>query len=503
MDKVYAPHDIERRIYERWESQGWFAPRGTGTPYCIMMPPPNVTGTLHMGHAFQHTLMDALIRYHRMRGDNTLWQPGTDHAGIATQMVVERQLEAAGQDAARPRPRGRSSSASGSGRSSPARTITRPDAPPRRLGRLVARALHDGRRPVARGASRCSCACTSEGLIYRGKRLVNWDPVLRHGGVRPRGGERGGGRPALAHPLSARRRQRPRSWSRRRGPRRCSATSRSRCIPTTSATRTWSASTCALPLTGPRRSRSSPTTTSTATSAPACVKITPGARLQRLRGRPAPRAAADQHLHAATRSSTTTRRQRYRGLDRFEARKRVLADLEAPGLLERDRAAQADGAARRPHRRGASSRCSPTSGSSKIGAARRTPGASQAVEDGAHRASCRRTGRNTYTQWMRNIQDWCISRQLWWGHRIPAWYDEQGNVYVGRNEAEVRAQPRRWAPACALRQDEDVLDTWFSSALWPFSTLGWPDETPRAASRSTRRACWSPASTSSSSGSRA
>ena len=177
MDKAYSPADIETRIYARWETSGYFAPSGTGPAYSIVIPPPNVTGTLHMGHAFQDTIMDALIRYRRMQGFDTLWQPGTDHAGIATQMVVERQLNAAGQSRIELGREAFVERVSGSGRSSPA-ADRQADAPARRLGRLAARPLHHGSRTVARG-DRSVRAAVREGLIYRGKRLVNWDPVLK------------------------------------------------------------------------------------------------------------------------------------------------------------------------------------------------------------------------------------------------------------------------------------------------------------------------------------
>ena len=302
MNKDYRPAEIESRHYARWESAGYFAPSGSGEPYCIVIPPPNVTGTLHMGHAFQHTLMDVLIRYHRMRGDNTLWQPGTDHAGIATQMVVERQLNARRHERATT--------------SAARQFVERVWAVEGRIGRHdhAARCAASARRSTGRASAsrwttgcrarcaRCSCACYEEGLIYRGKRLVNWDPVLHDRALGPRGAsteESSGKLWHLRYPVERRRRRR--SSSRRRGPRRCSATPRSRCIRTTSATARSIGKTRRAAARPAARSRSSPTTTSIREFGTGAVKITPAHDFNDyevgLRHEP----ADDQHLRRRTR----------------------------------------------------------------------------------------------------------------------------------------------------------------------------------------------------------
>jgi len=468
MEKVYAPHEIERRIYERWESNGWFAPRGRGTPYCIMIPPPNVTGTLHMGHAFQHTLMDALTRYHRMKGDTALWQPGTDHAGIATQMVVERQLNAQGvkrtdlsreEFVARVWKWKEQSGGTISGQM-------------RRLGDSVdwSRNRFTMDPDLSRAVVEVFVRLHAEGLIYRGKRLVNWDPVLLTAvsDLEVQSEEEEGQLWHLRYPLED---------------------GSGNVVVATTRPETMLGDTAVavnpederykhligrkikLPLT----ERSIPVVADDYVDAAfgsGCVKITPAHdfndyEVGQRHGLPqinifTPQAALNDAVPA-----------RFRGLDRFEARRRIVAELEAAGLLERIE--KHKHAVPRGDRSGAVLEPYLTD-QWYVKIAPLAQPAIEAVESGRTKFVPDNWSK-TYFEWMRNIKDWCVSRQLWWGHRIPAWYDPQGAVYVGRDEAEVRRN-HKLDSNVALRQDEDVLDTWFSSALWPFSTLGWPDKTP-------------------------
>jgi valyl-tRNA synthetase len=468
MEKTYAPQDIERRIYERWESHGWFAPRGAGAPYCIMIPPPNVTGTLHMGHAFQHTLMDALTRYHRMRGDATLWQPGTDHAGIATQMVVERQLNAQGvrrtdltREAFLERVWKWKEQSGG--------TIT---AQMRRLGDSVdwSRDRFTMDPMLSRAVTEVFVRLHEKALIYRGKRLVNWDPVLLTAlsDLEVQAEEEDGHLWHLRYPLLEGSGHLVVATTR---PETMLGDTAVAVNPDDPRYRELVGKQVRLPLT----ERLIPVIADSYVD-PAfgsgCVKITPahdfndyeiGQRHQLPQINIfTPRAALNEAVP-----------ERFRGLDRFEARKRVVGELQAAGLLERvekhrlvvprgDRS----GAVLEPY----------LTDQWYVKIAPLAEPAIAAVEAGRTRFVPENWSR-TYFEWMRNIRDWCISRQLWWGHRIPAWYDADNNIYVGRNEAEVRSAHQLPA-SVVLRQDEDVLDTWFSSALWPFSTLGWPQATP-------------------------
>jgi valyl-tRNA synthetase len=467
MDKVYAPQDIERRIYERWESHGWFAPRGRGVPYCIMIPPPNVTGTLHMGHAFQHTLMDALTRYHRMLGADALWQPGTDHAGIATQMVVERQLDAEGR---RRTDLGREAFIERvwQWRAQSGGTIA---GQMRRLGDSVdwSRDRFTMDPGLSRAVTEVFVRLHEQGLIYRGKRLVNWDPVLLTAlsDLEVQSQEEEGQLWHLRYPLED------------GSGHVVVATTRPETIlgdvavavhPDDERYRHLVGRNVLLPLAG----RPIPMIADFYVDpnfGSGCVKITPAHdfndyEVGERHGLPlinifTERAALNEAVP-----------ERFRGLDRFEARKRVVAELEAAGLVkgvEKHRLViprgDRSGAVLEPW----------LTDQWYVKIAPLAAPAIAAVEDGRTRFVPESWAR-TYFEWMRNIKDWCVSRQLWWGHRIPAWYDAADNVYVGRDEAEVRARHRLDA-LLPLRQDEDVLDTWFSSALWPFSTLGWPDET--------------------------
>ncbi|HWF98448.1 MAG TPA: valine--tRNA ligase [Steroidobacteraceae bacterium] len=471
MDKVYAPHDIERRIYEQWESHGWFAPSGRGTPYCIMIPPPNVTGTLHMGHAFQHTLMDALTRYHRMRGDDALWQPGTDHAGIATQMVVERQLEAQG------RKRSELSREAfvervWAWKAQSGGTI---NSQMRRLGDSVdwSRDRFTMDAGLSLAVVEVFVRLHEKGLIYRGKRLVNWDPVLLTAlsDLEVESEEEDGHLWHLRYPLED---------------------GSGHVVVATTRPETMLGDTAVAinpdderykhlvgkKLRLPLAERPIPVIADAyvdASFGSGCVKITPahdfndyeiGLRhgLEQINIF-TPRAALNDNVPA-----------RLRGLDRFVARERVVAELQAAGLIEKIEKHRLT--VPRGDRSGAVLEPLLTD-QWYVRIAPLAAPAIAAVESGRTRFVPENWAK-TYYEWMRNIKDWCISRQLWWGHRIPAWYDEAGNCYVARSEAEARSR-HGLAPEVRLNQDADVLDTWFSSALWPFSTLGWPQRTPELA----------------------
>ncbi|MFM8845821.1 MAG: valine--tRNA ligase, partial [Gammaproteobacteria bacterium] len=466
MDKVYSPGDIEQRIYNRWEASGLFAPQGHAAGYCIVIPPPNVTGTLHMGHAFQDTIMDALTRYHRMRGEATLWQPGTDHAGIATQMVVERQLEGEGKTRAE---LGRDAFIERvwKWKGESGGTIARQM---RRLGASVdwSRDRFTMDEGLSQAVTEVFVRLYEEGLIYRGKRLVNWDPVLQTAvsDLEVLSTEEEGSLWHLRYPLD--------------DGSGCVvvATTRPETLlgdtavavnPKDERYAALIGKSLRLPIVG----RLIPVIADDYVDpefGSGCVKITPahdfndyevGARhgLEQINV-----FTPDARMNDAV-------PEHLRGLDRFAARERVLAELEAAGLIERidkhklmvprgDRS----GAVIEPY----------LTDQWYLKIAPLAEPAIEAVRNGSIRFVPENWSR-TYFEWMRNIKDWCISRQLWWGHRIPAWYDDAGKVYVGRSESEVRAR-HELAASTVLRQDDDVLDTWFSSALWPFSTLGWPDQ---------------------------
>ena len=471
MDKSYSPRDIESRTYAAWEAAGWFAPAGDGPPYCIMIPPPNVTGTLHMGHAFQHTLMDVLTRLHRMDGDRTLWQPGTDHAGIATQMVVERQLNGEGRNR---HDLGRDAFVERvwQWKEQSGGTISRQM---RRLGDSVdwSRDRFTMDAGLSRRRARGVRAPARGGPDLPRPAARQLGPGAAHRALRPRGRLGTGSRAALAPALPARRRQRsprrrddaPRDDARRHRRRRAPGR---RALPAPGRPRGAPAARRAADP-GHRRRLRRPGVRQRLRQDHA------GARLQRLRDRQAPRAADDQRAHGG------------RGAERRGA----AAPTAASTASRRASASSPTSRPRACSRRSSRTRCpcraataaapcsspgSPTSGT--CGSRRSQSRRSRAVEDGRIRFVPENWAK-TYFQWMRNIQDWCISRQLWWGHRIPAWYDDEGNVYVARSRPRRSSRPRaRHGQAVALRQDEDVLDTWFSSALWPFSTLGWPQPTP-------------------------
>jgi valyl-tRNA synthetase len=468
VNKDYRPADIEAGHYARWEAAGYFAPAGNGQPYCIVIPPPNVTGTLHMGHALQDTIMDALTRYHRMRGFNTLWQPGTDHAGIATQMVVERLLNREGTDR-HTLGRERFVERVWQWKERSGNTIA---GQLRRLGASVdwTRDRFTMDEGLSRAVTEVFVRLYEEGLIYRGKRLVNWDPVLQTAlsDLEVLSTEERGKLWHIRYPVSG-----------ARDMHLVVATTRPETMlgdtavavhPDDERYRHLVGKQVSLPLTD----RTIPVIADDHVDpdfGTGCVKITPAHdfndyEVGQRHGLPMV-SVLDEH--AAMNDNAPAA---YRGLDRFVARKRIVADLEAQGLLER--IAEHTSMIPKGDRSGVIVEPLLTD-QWYVRAKPLAEPAIAAVEDGRVKF-VPESWSKTYFEWMHNIQDWCISRQLWWGHRIPAWYDDAGNIYVARDEDEARRK-HEIAPDVALRQDEDVLDTWFSSALWPFSTLGWPDET--------------------------
>ncbi|MEJ2508431.1 MAG: valine--tRNA ligase [Gammaproteobacteria bacterium] len=471
MDKTYDPHTIEQSWYATWESRGYFAPRGGERPFCIMIPPPNVTGSLHMGHAFQDTIMDALVRFHRMCGEDTLWQAGTDHAGIATQMVVERQLNGEGQTR---HDLGREAFIERvwQWKSESGGTITRQL---RRMGTSLDWSrerftMDDGLSAAVREVF---VQLYDEGLIYRGKRLVNWDPVL-HTAVSDLevvSQEESGHLWHLLYPLSDGSGHLVVATTR---PETMLGDTAVAVHPDDERYRHLIGRTITLPLV----EREIPIVADEYVDpefGTGCVKITPAHDFNDYE-------MGKRHnlplINVLTVDASMNDEvpEKYRGLDRYEARDVIVHDLKDLGLLEKieDHKLMVP----RGDRSGAVVEPFLTDQwFVKIGPLAEP--AVRAVENGDIRF-VPDNWKNTYFEWMRNIQDWCISRQIWWGHRIPAWYDEAGNLFVGHSEQAVREKHNLGADT-VLRQDEDVLDTWFSSALWPFSTLGWPEKTSELA----------------------
>ncbi len=467
MDKTYSPRDIEERIYQHWESAGLFAPAGAGAPFCIVIPPPNVTGTLHMGHAFQDTIMDALTRFHRMAGHRTLWQPGTDHAGIATQMVVERQLNAEGRTR-HELGREQFNERVWRWKEESGGTIARQM---RRLGASVdwSRDRFTMDPGMSHAVQEAFIRLHEEGLIYRGQRLVNWDPVLKTAlsDLEVQSEEADGSLWHVRYPFADGAGHVTVATTR---PETMLGDSAVAFHPDDDRYRHLAGRLIALPLTGREIPLIADPFVDPAFGS-GCVKLTPAHdfndyEVGQRHGLPL------INMLTADAKIADSAPAAYRGLDRFAARRRIVADLEAAGLLEKVE----------PHRltipKGDRSGAVLEPWLTDQWYVRIAPLAApaiRAVEEGRIRFVPANWDR-TYFEWMRNIKDWCISRQLWWGHRIPAWYGPDGAVYVGRSEAEIRAR-HRVADSVPLAQDEDVLDTWFSSALWPFSTLGWPDQT--------------------------
>lgn len=467
MEKIYNPHAIEQNWYATWEKNNYFVPNGTGQPYCIMIPPPNVTGSLHMGHGFQHTLMDVLIRYHRMKGDNTLWQGGTDHAGIATQMVVERQLMMTGKSR-HDLGRAHFTEKVWEWKKESGGTITQQI---RRLGDSLdwSRERFTMDESLSHAVREVFIRLYEEDLIYRGTRLVNWDPklltaisdleVISH--------EEEGKLWHIRYPLA-------------------DASGHITVATTRPETLLGDVAVAVHPdderyqhLIGKKVHL--PLTERTITIiaddfvdksfGSGCVKITPAhdfndyAFGQRHRLVPINIFTPDAHLNDNVPTP-------YRGMERFAAREQIVKDLEFLGLIEKtdkhilkiprgDRS----GVVVEPYL-------------TEQWFMKMKPLAEPAIA-AVEKGDIKFIPENwekTYFQWLHNIEDWCISRQLWWGHRVPAWYDDAGKVYVGHDESDVR-QRHQLADTVKLQQDSDVLDTWFSAALWPFATLGWPEET--------------------------
>ena len=469
MEKTYDPHNLEQYWYRTWEKADYFAPKGDGPSYCIMIPPPNVTGSLHMGHAFQDAIMDALVRYHRMKGERTLWQPGTDHAGIATQMVVERRLNAKGK------------TRHDLGREAFVEQVWKwkaesGDNITRQLRRMGA-SLDWGRErfTMDEGLSKAVMdvfvQLYEEGLIYRGKRLVNWDPVLHTAvsDLEVESKEENGHLWHFRYPLADGSGHVVVATTR---PETMLGDTAVAVHPNDERYRDLVGKEIALPLTG-RRIPIIADDYVDPEFGSGCVKITPAHDFNDY-------AIGTRHnlpmINVFTEDARINNSPpvQYRGLDRFEARTKVVEDLQALDLVETIE----------PHKlmvpRGDRSHAviEPyLTDQWFVRAAPLAEPAVKAVEDGRIQF-VPDNWKNTYFEWMRNIEDWCISRQIWWGHRIPAWYDEHGNIFVARDEEGARAKAReKHGHDVLLTQDTDVLDTWFSSALWPFSTLGWPDDT--------------------------
>jgi len=467
VEKTYSPKDIEQSCYETWESNGYFEPSGVGAPYCIMLPPPNVTGSLHMGHGFQHTLIDTMIRYHRMKGDKTLWQPGTDHAGISTQLVVEAQLERAGSSR-KDFSREDFVKKVWDWKEESGNEITKQM---RRIGSSADWSrerftMDDG---LSAAVQKVFVQLFDEGLIYRGTRLVNWDPKLGTAisDLEVISEEEDGFLWHIRYPI---------------------VDSDEFLVVATTRPETMLGDTAVavhpddqrykhligkqikLPLTD----RTIPIIADLYVQqdfGSGCVKITPAHDFNDYE-------VGKRHdlpqINILNKKGIINKNApiKYQGIDRFIARDLIIKDLTDENLLVK----------KEPHKlkipRGEKSNEIIEPLLTEQWYVKTKPLAEPAIE-AVKKGEIRFVPENwskTYFQWMENIEDWCISRQLWWGHRIPAWYDKQGRAYVGYSENDVRFK-YKIDKETVLVQDEDVLDTWFSSALWPFSTLGWPERT--------------------------
>lgn len=494
LNKTYSPNELEQPLYEHWETSGYFKPNGdTSQPsYCIAIPPPNVTGNLHMGHAFQQTIMDALIRYHRMQGNNTLWQSGTDHAGIATQMVVERKIAAEENKSRHDYGRDDFIKKIWEWKAESGGNITKQM---RRLGDSVdwireRFTMDDG---LSNAVKEIFVRLYREGLIYRGKRLVNWDPKLNT---------------AISDLEVENRNVKGSMWYIRYSLANGVKTSEGKDYLVVATTRPETlfgdtgvavnpnderynsliGQSVILPIIG----RMIPIVAdehADMSKGTGCVKITPahdfndyevGKRHQlpminilTFDGfiRQTSQMFSSDGAESTIYSDELPKN--YHGVERFQARKQIVAELEQLNVLDKIE----------PHDltipygdRGGVVIEPMLTDQWYVNTKPMASVAIDAVKSGQIQFVPKQY-ENMYFSWMNDIQDWCISRQLWWGHRIPAWYDVNGNVYVGRNENEVRRE-YNLEDAVTLKQDDDVLDTWFSSALWTFSTLGWPENTP-------------------------
>ncbi|EEZ00897.1 valyl-tRNA synthase [Vibrio metoecus] len=494
MEKTYNPTSIEQDLYKTWEEQGYFKPHGDTSKdaYSIMIPPPNVTGSLHMGHAFQDTIMDTLIRCQRMKGKNTLWQVGTDHAGIATQMVVERKIAAEEGKTKHDYGRDAFIDKIWEWKAESGGTITK------QLRRLGASVDWDRERFTMddgfyKAVQEVFVRLYKDDLIYRGKRLVNWDPKLHTAisDLEVENKETKGHMWHFRYPLAD-------------GVK--TADGKDYIVVATTRPETMLGDTgvavnpedprykdligkeIILPIVG-RRIPIVGDEHADMEKGTGCVKITPahdfndyevGKRhnlpmINILTFDANIRDAAEvfNSNGEASNAYGTEIPAKYQGMERFAARKAIVAEFEELGLLQEIK----DHDLTVPYGDRGGVVIEPMlTDQWYVRAGILAKPAVEAVENGDIQFVPKQY-ENMYFSWMRDIQDWCISRQLWWGHRIPAWYDEQGNVFVGRNEEEVRAE-NNIAADVALRQDDDVLDTWFSSALWTFGTLGWPEKTP-------------------------
>ncbi len=466
--KTYEPTAIEQQWNTYWQQQALGQPSGQGNPYSIILPPPNVTGSLHMGHGFQQTIMDTLIRYHRMLGDNTLWQVGTDHAGIATQMVVERQLAASnisrhdlGRDQFLEKMWDWKEQSGG--------RITH------QMRELGASAdwsrerfsMDDG---IQQAVKTSFVQLYEEGLIYRGKRLVNWDPKFHTAisDLEVINKESQGHMWHMRYPLSDGSGHLVVATTR---PETMLGDSAVAVHPDDERYKALVGKTVTLPLTN----RDIPIIADEYVDpefGSGCVKITPAHDFNDYE-------VGQRHdlplinIMTINADLNDDVPEAYRGLERFAARKKVVADLEALGLLEKIE----DHTLQVPYGDRSDVVIEPLlTDQWYVKATEMVKPAIDAVKTGDLTFVPENWGK-TYLQWLENIQDWCISRQLWWGHRIPAWFDEQGTIYVGMDEADAR-QKNNLSDDITLTQDEDVLDTWFSASLWPFATLGWPEQTP-------------------------
>jgi valyl-tRNA synthetase len=468
MEKTYSPQNIEQQCYQTWENSGYFKASGQGSPYCILLPPPNVTGSLHMGHGFQQTIMDALTRYHRMKGDNTLWQCGTDHAGIATQMVVERQLNAQnltrhdlGREAFVDKIWQWKAESGGNITQQMRRLGTSPD---------WEREAFTMDEDLSEAVTEVFVRLHEEGLIYRGKRLVNWDPVLHTAvsDLEVLSEEEAGFMWHMRYPLADGSGSLVVATTR---PETMLGDTAVAVHPEDPRYHGYIGKQIKLPITG----RLIPIIADDYVEqdfGTGCVKITPAHDFNDYE-------MGKRHQLEMINILTDDARlndvapERYQGLDRFEARQQIIAELKASDVLVKveDHKLKVP----RGDRSGAVIEPYLTDQWYVAVEALAKP-AIDAVKSGEIKFVPENWDK-TYYQWMNNIQDWCISRQLWWGHRIPAWYDDNGQLFVGRTEAEVRTK-HNIAAEVNLRQDDDVLDTWFSSALWPFATMGWPKQTP-------------------------
>ncbi|EKF9133737.1 valine--tRNA ligase [Vibrio cholerae] len=494
MEKTYNPTSIEQDLYKTWEEQGYFKPHGDTSKdaYSIMIPPPNVTGSLHMGHAFQDTIMDTLIRCQRMKGKNTLWQVGTDHAGIATQMVVERKIAAEEGKTKHDYGRDAFIDKIWEWKAESGGTITK------QLRRLGASVDWDRERFTMddgfyKAVQEVFVRLYKDDLIYRGKRLVNWDPKLHTAisDLEVENKETKGHMWHFRYPLAD-------------GVK--TADGKDYIVVATTRPETMLGDTgvavnpedprykdligkeIILPIVG-RRIPIVGDEHADMEKGTGCVKITPAHdfndyEVGKRHNLPMINIFTfDANIRDVAEVFNTKGEAsdvysgdlpaKYQGMERFAARKAIVAEFEELGLLQEIK----DHDLTVPYGDRGGVVIEPMlTDQWYVRAGILAKPAVEAVENGDIQFVPKQY-ENMYFSWMRDIQDWCISRQLWWGHRIPAWYDEQGNVFVGRNEAEVRAE-NNIAADVALRQDDDVLDTWFSSALWTFGTLGWPEKTP-------------------------